>query len=112
MKLRLLFSVLCLFIYTNKTASEYYNPGCIRKNSDGILRDLIFMQIENGQVGLAITMLDIETADLQSVSGKNIEKALEEAQKKYNVDINPALQHLAKLKKQKAEQSPVPDLPD
>ncbi|CAN5205313.1 hypothetical protein BH09DEP1_BH09DEP1_0570 [soil metagenome] len=112
MKYRLLLFTLCLFNYSYSLAAERCNPGCIRKNSDGIRRDLLFMHLDNGHVDLVISMLDTESIDFTNQSGKSINRAIEEAQDKQKIDINRILQHIEQLKKQKTHQAPEADLPD
>lgn len=92
--------------------SQCNNPGCIRKNSDGLLRDLLFMHLENGQMPLVISLLDTETIELTSISGQSIQNALEMAGERYKTNIEPVLQKIAQLQKEKREQTPIADLPD
>lgn len=85
-------------------------PGCVRGNSDGIIRDLLFMHIEHGQMGLVVDMLDTETMDLKTQSGQTIDTALDAVKHKFNV--KPVFQKLDELKKQKAQQPPQSDESD
>lgn len=93
-------------------------PGCTRKNSEGIIRDLLFMQIDYGQMDFVITLLNVETMSLKNLSGQTVMEKLEEVRQK-KVDINPVLNYLRELSEKKAKMgesngssSPIADLPD
>lgn len=117
-------SLIAIFIaFTTTFIFPALVPGCTRKNSEGIIRDLLFMQIENGHMGFAISLLDTETMNLKNLSGASVTAKLTEVQNRY--DINPVLTHLQKLSDQatklakeptkltQIDLSPiVPDLPD
>lgn len=107
-----LISLFCFIPTSHAMISQCNNPGCIRKNSDGLLRDLLFMHLENGQMALAASLLDTETIELTSISGQSIQSALEIAHKKYKTNVEPVLQKIAQLQKEKQNSIPVADLPD
>jgi hypothetical protein len=75
-------------------------PGCTRKNSDGIIRDLLFMHIDNGQLPFAMSLLDTETMSLTDLSGNSVTNRLNAMKSKY--DIGPILKHLSALEQKKA----------
>ena len=126
-------SILTILIaFITPTIFSASTPGCTRKNSDGIIRDLLFMHLNNGQLPFAISLLDPETMNLTDLSGNSVTKRLNELKDQY--DIGPVLKHLkqleekikhaeeakklAELKKQLKENlernsnHPISDLPD
>lgn len=76
-------------------------PGCIRSNSDGIIRDLLFMHIERGHLHVVLDLLDFQTMDLKNLSGTTVTEALLSAKNAQGMDIDPILKKLEALKTQK-----------
>lgn len=86
------------------------NPGCIRQNSGGIRAAMFLIYLESGR--LALDLLDTET--YENVGKKPLNDALINAQKKYSLDIKPALKYVEFFKKEKTGKDvpPSSDLPD
>jgi hypothetical protein len=110
MKIYPYFIILFSFLLTSYAMSPRSNPGCIRQNSDGIRTTLFLMHISNGQIQLASDLLDDETC--ANVSKESFEETLSQAKRKFAIDFNPVINRFEQLKKQKLNESPIPDLPD
>lgn len=111
---RSIITLFSLFITSNILSA--FEPGCTRKNSDGIIRELLFMHIENGKLEFAISLLDTETMTLSNRCGTSIIQSLNMLKDKF--DISPVLNHLKMLEEKKAKSTPqgappsIPDLPN
>lgn len=110
MKIYPYFIVLFSSLPTSFAMSPKSNPGCIRQNSDGIRTTLFLMHISNGQMELAVDLLDDETC--ANVSEESFNETLLQAKSKFVIDFNPVINRFEQLKKQKLNESPIPDLPD
>ncbi len=57
--------IICFVFFGSGTMPM--GPGCIRSNSDGIIRDLLFMHIERGHLHVVLDLLDFQTMDLKNL---------------------------------------------
>jgi hypothetical protein len=110
MKINLFLIILAGFNLDSFAMNAKGNPGCIRQNSNEIRAALFLIHLESGK--LALELLDADT--YENVGEEPLYTALAKAQKKYSLNIKPALEHVKLLKPKKTDPDmpPTSDLPD
>lgn len=124
-----LYLLLSIGFCANSFASlpQEFAPGCLRKNSDNLRKDLLFMHLESNHFDLSAGILDEESIHYTK-GGKTIDyicteiqqtftqqqlddKDLQRSFKSFLNNLNQ-LRQVDQLKKQRLAEQPVSEMPD